>query len=179
MNIVWLMLSFLPLQFQQPAQSTPEAAVTAYYASFSKLDWHGCTKLMSQPALDEMKKAFLAIAHKPEAQKTVLALLKKQSMAEVDRLSGAQIVEGVLAAILPENGPSAPFLKQMKVDVLGHVNEGDTAHVVIRMRMPEDGDRKTNATVQSVDKIGNQWWLRIPSEIMGGLNTIVSRQPNR
>jgi hypothetical protein len=182
MIVIGVLLSLLPVQFQQPSKSspaTPEGVVTAYYSSFKQLDWHGCTKLMSPAGLESLKKAFLIIARKPDAKPMILDMFKKKSISEVESLSGAEIAEGVLSAILPKNGPNAPLMKQMTVEPLGHVMEGQTAHVVVRMGMPSGGSKRTNMIVQSVDKVGNQWLLPVPSDLKNGLNLLGSPPPNR
>jgi len=79
-----------------------------------------------------------------------------QNTAELRALAPATLYERMLRSVLGQ-GEMREVLSAARVNVLGHVLEGDTAHVVYRMSMEVMGKNLDQVQVSPVRRVDGQW----------------------
>jgi hypothetical protein len=148
-----LLLGGRPLR----AQSTPEAAASAIGGAIASGDWAGAARLMHPAALRQFRDFFaLAISN------ANLAQAREQLFGMKSTAEATAAPDTVLFAALLKNmfTRQAGFLEAMKsavVEPLGHIQQGDTVLVVVRVGLKAGGVPITQFDVMPFLRDGAVW----------------------
>jgi hypothetical protein len=143
------------------AQETPEAVVQRYFATFKSGDFAANAAMMDSHALAELKTTMVGFAEATrvsadETQAHLRETFGVQNTAELRALDPVTLYERMLRSVLGQ-GNVREFLSAARMNTLGHVLEGDTAHVVYRMSMEVMGKNLEQVQVAPVRRVDGQW----------------------
>jgi len=138
------------------AQQTPEQAAERYFAATKAMDWSATAAMMHPQALQSMKSMFVELASLDSAGTMIRPMLGVQP-DELAALPPARVYERVLNMITRMQPQAIEAMRGASFDVVGHVMEGDTAHVVYRLRMAVEGNTVTQTSVLSLARDGGDW----------------------
>jgi len=138
------------------AQQTPEQAAERYFAATKAMDWTATAAMMHPRALQSMKTMFVDLASLDTAG-TVIPPMLGVKADELAALPSERVYERVLNMITRMQPQAAELMRGASFDVVGHVMEGDTAHVVYRMKMSVEGAPITQTSVVSFLREGGEW----------------------
>lgn len=102
-------------------------------------------------AIDELRRA----AERDERAKQIVSRLNP----EIDNLNGRQYVKAAASAIFGGLGDLPEPLRRISVNPIGSVREGNLAHVVVRLRIPEKGAVKNEIHVFTVKEVGGEFYF--------------------
>ncbi|MBB4637025.1 hypothetical protein [Longimicrobium terrae] len=139
------------------AQETPERVMERYFATFQTGDFAGNAAMMDPAALEELKAAMVGLANLagPESAEQMEEMFSVHSPDELKALSAPALYERMLASVL--RGEMRELLSGATIRVMGHVMEGDTAHVVYRMNMTARGTSINQVQVAPLVQVGGAW----------------------
>ena len=147
-------------QPQTPAAQTaetPEQVTERFVAAMRAADWQGMASLMHQNALKQMHQLLAGVFESPNAGPIRQQLLGVTTVQQAQALSDTAVFAALMRMTTQDAGV-AELLKNAKVQVLGHVNEGpDTVHVVYRMAMTINGIPITKMDVMSLARSPVGW----------------------
>ena len=136
---------------------TPEQVTERFIAAMRAADWQGMASLMHQNALKEMRQLLAGVFEAPNAGPIRQQLLGVTTAQQAQALSDTAVF-AALMRMTTQDADVAELLKNAKVQVLGHVNEGpDTVHVVYRMAMTINGSPITKMDVMSLARSPVGW----------------------
>jgi hypothetical protein len=177
-TVLLLLLSAGALPARAAAQDTPEQVVERYYQTFQSGDYAGNAALMHPGALEELKTTLLGMAALPGAteQPQFREMFGVGSIEEMRALPAQTLFERVLRNQL--EGEMRAVLASARVNVLGHVTEGDsTAHVVYRMHMEFGGQTMEQVQVVPLVRVNGQWRVLLTGSLAGMMNAMPGGGP--
>lgn len=151
--LVLLLFAAAPLS----AQSTPEAAASAFGAAVAGGDFAGAARLMHPAALRQMHDLFaLALTNENlgEARERIFGF---HSTAEASSAPDTVIFAAFLKTLLSRQPDYATALKTAKLTPLGHIQQADTAIVVTRISLDVAGTAVTQFDVMPFLREGQVW----------------------
>jgi hypothetical protein len=139
------------------AQETPERVMERYFATFQTGDFAGNAAMMDPAALEELKTAMVGLANLagPESAEQMEEMFAVHSPDELKALPAPALYQRMLASVL--RGEMRELLSGATIRVMGHVMEGDTAHVVYRMNMTTRGTTINQVQVAPLVQVGGAW----------------------
>ena len=99
--------------------------------------------------------------------------------AELKSMAPARVFEQVLGRVMTQQPGLREMMSGARFDVVGHVMEGDTAHVVYRLNMTAMGAEISQTTVISLQRDGAEWKPLLTGDIenlLAGLRTAMKMQ---
>ena len=153
--VIAAVLCVLPVR--AAAQDTPEQVVERYFATFKTGDFAGNAAMMDPAALEELKTAMVGLSNLagPDAAEQLEEMFAVHSPDELKALPASALYERMLASVL--RGEMRELLSGATIRVMGHVMEGDTAHVVYRMNMSMRGTTINQVQVAPLVRVGGAW----------------------
>ena len=158
------------------AQETPEQVVQRYFETFRNGDFAANAAMMDPAALGELKTTMVGFAEATgvsgdETQAHLRETFGVQNTAELRALDPAVLYERMLRSVLGQ-GDVREFLSAARVNALGHVPEGDTAHVVYRMSMEVMGNKIDQVQVAPVRRVDGQWRVLLTGSFAAMINAM-------
>jgi hypothetical protein len=164
------------------AQTTdPEQVARQYTQAMQAGDWMGMAALMHPAALRELRDLFDPIFAMPGAERTVPMLLGVSTMDEARTLSDTGLFAGFIQFMVNQDPNVASALSTAKVDVIGHVPEGNDAHVVFRTTLEVQGITMTQMDVITMRPSGSEWRGLLAGDLAAvaqAIRTQLSQPPN-
>lgn len=139
------------------AQQTPEQAAERYFAATRAMDWNATAAMMHPRALESMKSMFVELATLDSAGTVIGPMLGVRPGEQLASVPAARVYERLLNTITRMQPQAAQAMAGSSFDIVGHVMEGDTAHVVYRMKMSVEGAPITQTSVVSFLRDGGEW----------------------
>jgi hypothetical protein len=139
------------------AQSTPEAAATAFGTAFTSGDWAGAARLMHPAALRQFRDLFsLALTNENLAQARE-QLFGFKSTAEASGAPDTVLFAALLKGMLTRQAGYMEAMKTATVTPLGHIQQGDTMLVVVRIGIKVGAVPITQFDVMPFLRDGSVW----------------------
>jgi hypothetical protein len=176
MRRVLLVAGLLLAPMALAAQETPEQVVQRYFQTFASGDFAANAAMMDPAALAELKTMMVNFAEATgvaadETQAHLRETFGVQNTAELRALEPAMLYERMLRSVLGQ-GEMREFLSAARVNALGHVLEGDTAHVVYRMTMEMMGNKVDQVQVSPVRRVDGQWRVLLTGSFAAMINAM-------
>lgn len=147
--------------------STPEASTEALVVSMRASDWSGMADLMHPDALEELREMFLPLLRDEDLGAFRQEIFGIEGAEEASALDGRQIYEGFISFALTADPTMTAALQTVDADVIGHVMEGDTAHVVYRLDMNVAGIDVAQTAVASYRRRDGRWLGLLTTDLRG------------
>lgn len=170
------LLSATPLAAQEAAAprpageldaSTPEAATVALVDRIRTSDYEGMADLMHPEALAELRELLQPVLEAEEMADLRTEVFGTPSVEEATALSGRDIYETIISFALDADPATSAAMRSVEADVVGHVMEGDTAHVVYRMNMNVEGFEMSQTAVASYRQHEDRWLGLLTADLRG------------
>ena len=150
----------------QPVEDTPEAAAARYGASLRQGDWKSCSQLMHSEALARFGELFVPIAIRDHTGKALQAFFQVTSAEELDQLAPEVRFERFFLGLSQVDPALQAQMENSEMTPIGHLMEGEVAHVVSRIRVVDpQGVKVQNLEVVSLKKEGDQWKILLPAPV--------------
>ena len=146
---------------------SPEAAAGAFAARLRAADWNGMAALMHPAALAEFRLMLAPILEHPAGGQLRQALFGAAEPDSLTALTDAGLFGRFIGAVLSEDPDRLATVREAEVRIVGHVLEGDTAHVVSRSSLDHDGMRLTQMEVSSFVRHEGRWLALLTGEFSG------------
>ena len=154
--------------------TTPEQAAADYFAAFRNGDLNAVAASMHPDELAAFKATMLPVIEKGMAIKDPRAdLMNLRQIAGEDGIDGLRAMtdEAFFARFMGWLFEQNPMLQTSmagaEVTPIGHVREGDLAHVVYRMEVDVLGSRISQGTAISLKSFNDAWRLMLTGEVEG------------
>jgi hypothetical protein len=151
----------------QDRPETPEAVTRQFGAAMRANDWVGTAELMHPDALAHFRDMFLPIVTADSTGQLCDRLFATTSAAEVAALPNAELFARFFRTLVS----GAPELSGMFAGAdlvpIGHVLEGNDAHVVFRMKVAADGVTITKVQAMSLRRSGQTWRVLLSGDFEG------------
>ncbi|HEX8392339.1 MAG TPA: hypothetical protein VF665_08300 [Longimicrobium sp.] len=151
---------------------TPEQAVERYFSTFKTGDFGANAAMMDPAALEELKTAMtqLATVAGSEGAEQLEEMFGVTSAEQLRGLTAAALYERMLASVV--KGEMRELLSNATIRVMGHVMEGDTAHVVYRMNMNMRGTTINQVQVAPLIRVGGAWRVLLTGSFAGMIGAV-------
>lgn len=144
------------------AARTPEETVQGVFAALSKGGLPAMVDFVHEYDIPEYRKyvsqlveqARAAAAQDPGAQEVV-----KRLPPNFEKLQGREYVKAGMAAVGGDNPDTIKIFRSLSLQPLGHVREGNLAHVVVRLRIPVGTEVKQEIKVITVKEQSGDFWF--------------------
>lgn len=171
------LLFLLPVGFSTAnAERTPEDLIKLYFEAFKNGDHELLAANMDTNELQKLKTEMLPIVAR--------GIDAAASGASKDELAMKLFADTESIDVITKESPKDFFIRFMNwlnrinpmmksamananYEIVGHVAEGDLAHVVYRMTLNVSGARVTQMNVKTVKRDGENWMLMLSNEIEG------------
>lgn len=176
MNKMLPVLSAFLLSIPAIAETTPESLLVEYFNAFKTGDIETMSKIMHEAELEKLKKEMLPVVErginsvKSGIGQDVVAkrLFSEDDDIEAIRAESAQMFFIRFMEWVHELNPNMKTaMSGATVQAIGHVLEGEIAHVVYRVNVEMAGTKFNQVTVMSARKSGDEWKLMLTGEIEG------------
>ncbi len=154
------------------AQQTPEQAAERYFAATKAMDWNATAAMMHPRALQSMKSMFVELATLDSAGTMIAPMLGVGPGESLASVPPARVYERLLNTITRMQPETMEAMRGSSFDVVGHVMEGDTAHVVYRLRMSVMGTQVTQTSVFSLLRDGGEWRGLLTGDIQNMVSSL-------
>jgi hypothetical protein len=149
---------------------TPEAVATEAIKAMNAHDYAGYTSYMHPDALKSFRTMMSAVvdsAAESKAESQILALFHEvKSVAALREMSDPQFFTSFLQG-LTANPLTKEALGGAECEILGHIKEGNIAHVVGRIKVTMRGASVKKMTVISLQPHGKTWKMLLTGELEG------------
>lgn len=168
--------ALLILLMLNPAmEGTPEAKAEEYFKYTKELNWDGLAGLFHQSELDRFKGMFVEIFEALESSEESKAALPQMEQAFGISSSAslkAQTSKAFFSSFFARIMGNAGDVKFDKLEVLGHVREGEKAHVVTRMTIGMGEFSMSQMEIISMSQVDGKWGVILSGKMEGIANTI-------
>lgn len=151
----------------RPDASTPEAATMSLVESIRAADYGRMADLMHPAALEELRQLFEPILEAPQMADFRQEIFGVASIDSALALDGREIYETIISFALGSDAATAAAMQSVQAQVIGHVMEGDTAHVVYRMNLDVEGIPFSQTAVASFRQHEGRWLGLLTADIRG------------
>ena len=155
-----------PVAAQGPG-ATPEAAAAGLIGALRAGDWDGMAAKMHPAALRELRSFLDPLLELPDAEEFRSTFLGVRSDAEARGLTDAALFARFIRFTMTQDTSMLPAMRTAQLAVLGHVMEGDTAHVVSRLSMTFQGIAVSKMEVSSFQEFNGEWRGLLTGDISG------------
>lgn len=147
--------------------STPEAATVSLVDRIRTSDYEGMADLMHPDALAELRDLFQPVLEAEQMAELRTEVFGTSSVEEATALSGRDIYETIISFALGADAATSAAMQSVEADVVGHIMEGDTAHVVYRMNMNIEGFEMSQTAVASYRQHEGRWLGLLTADLRG------------
>ncbi|HUG41536.1 MAG TPA: hypothetical protein VMM12_13695 [Longimicrobiales bacterium] len=166
-RLLLLVLIATPAGVAAQDLESPEAAARAMSDRMKEADWEGMAALMHPAALETFRAMVEPILSHPAGGQLRDALFGAPDSTGVSGLSDAQLFGRFIGAVLSQDPAMRDAVRNAEVDVIGHIMEGDTAHVVARSRLQFEGVPMSQMEVSSFVRHDGRWLGLLTGEFSG------------
>ena len=159
------------------AESTPEEVVVTYFASFKESDMKNLASNMHPDELTKFRKMMLPVMVKGISMTTnvdesedamaMQVFTGDDSIGNISNESPEAFFTRFMKWVMTINPDMKSSMESAKIEPVGHVMEGDLAHVVYRMKVEMLGTFVTQISAITLKKNGDEWKLMLTGEIEG------------
>lgn len=170
MRLAVLMLSLAmiaPVRAAAQEADSPEAAARAFAARLRAADWDGMAALMHPAALAEFRQMLAPVLEHPAGGQIRHVLFGVSEPDSLTILTDARLFGRFIGAVLSQDADMLAAVRDADVQIIGHVMEGDTAHVVSRSSLDYDGMPMTQMEVSSFVPHEARWFALLTGEFSG------------
>ena len=170
MRIAVLMLSLAmlaPMGVRAQEADSPEAAARAFAARLGAGDWDGMAALMHPTALAEFRQMLAPVLDHPAGGQIREVLFGSSEPDSLTALTDARLFGRFIGAVLSQDADMLAAVRDADVQIVGHVMEGDTAHVVSRSSLDYEGMEMTQMEVSSFVPHEGRWFALLTGEFSG------------
>lgn len=153
------------------AQDTPEQVVTRYLETFRAGEYAANAAMMDPAALEEMKATLVQIVGSVGTNAEFQTMFGVQTAEQLNGLAAPVVYERMLRSVLGKEEMRG-LLASARVNVLGHVPEGDSAHVVYRLRMSAGGTDFNQVQMAQLRRVGDTWKVLLTGGFAGIMNPL-------
>ena len=151
----------------RPDASTPEVATVSLVDRIRAADYDGMADLMHPDALGELRELFRPILEAEEMAEFRSEVFGLSSIEQATALSGRDIYETIISFALGADSATASAMRSVEADVVGHIMEGDTAHVVYHMNINVEGFQMSQIAVASYRQHDGRWLALLTADLRG------------
>jgi hypothetical protein len=173
-GVAALSASSLPARAQDRPE-TPEAVTRQFGAAMRANDWVGTAQLMHPDALAHFRGMFLPILRADTSGQLCQRLFATTSSAEIAALPDVELFARFFRTLVSGTPELGGMFAGADMVPVGHVREGDDAHVVFRMKVAADGVTITKVQAMSLRRSGLTWRVLLSGEFEG-LATALARR---
>ena len=159
--------------------STPEASTAAAMEFMRNSDWSGMAELMHPDALTELHDLFLPILQHPNMEEFRVEIFGLSTPEDAAELSGSDLFQKIVDLTMSSEPDLADVMSTATIDVIGHVMEGATAHVVYRMNMTVEEISISQMAVSSLREVDGRWLALLTADLRGmivGMQQMLNEQ---
>ena len=165
-------------------EATPEAIAKRQLDAFRELDWNQAAFYTHPKALAQLKALFLPVAlagatakDNPTAKEMMRVVFGGKGADELASTDPSDFFKLVLGGISGATPDFKRAMSGMDIEVLGHVNEGEsTAHVVYRLSRPiGEGGTSSKIAVTTVEKDDGTWKALLNADFENVVRAITTR----
>lgn len=170
MRIPVLMLSLAmaaPAPLAAQLADSPEAAAEAFATRLGAGDWDGMAALMHPIALAEFRQMLAPVLDHPAGGQIRHVLFGASEPDSLTALTDARLFGRFIGAVLSQDADMLAAVREADVEIVGHVMEGDTAHVVSRSSLDYEGMQMTQMEVSSFVPHEGRWFALLTGEFSG------------
>jgi hypothetical protein len=150
---------------------TPEQVAESYITALKEDRMDDVAGYMHPEALESFRNLLLPLldaATKRKKEKEVLMIFKGvSSVKALKKLDSKKFFEAFLVGVMRVKPDLRATLAKADVRVLGHVMQGDTAHVVYRITMDPEGTPINNVTLVSLRASASGWGVLLSAQMEG------------
>ena len=168
-------LSPAPRVSAQGRPETPETVTRQFGAAMRANDWVGTAELMHPDALAHFREMFIPIVSAYPSGRLCNRLFATTSPAEVAALSNTELFARFFRTLVSGEPELSGMFAGKDLVPVGHVVEGNDAHVVFRMKVAADGVMITKVQAMSLRRMGATWRVLLSGEFEG-LATALARR---
>jgi len=139
------------------AQATPEAAATAFGTAIAGGDWAAAARLMHPAALRQFRDFFSLALTNDKLTEAREKLFGFKSTAEASAAPDTVLFAALLKNMLSRQPGYLEAMKTAKVEPLGHIQQGDTVLVVVRVGLKAGNIPITQFDVMPFLRDGAVW----------------------
>lgn len=161
----FLLAAFLLVPRLAAAQATPEQAAVSYFATVKAGDWQANAAQMHPQALSSMKAMFVELAALDTEGVVIGPMLGVRRADELGAMAPPQLYQRVLNMVMTMQPQVREIMEKAVFEPVGHVMEGDTAHIVYRMRMTIEGVDVTQTSVISMRQDAGEWKALLTGDV--------------
>ena len=158
------------------AQQTPEQAAEQYFAQLRAEALGPSASLLAPGELEKLKTMMAAL----ERRDTTTTYHLIAPVLNLDHGAVASATpERVYTGVLNRLRFVADIQQGAPIEIVGHVMEGDTAHVLYRVRMAVDGADVSRREVISLVRHGGVWRVLLHPDVLDfvwGFDDVLKRQ---
>ena len=160
------------------AQATPEETVMAFFETFRTGDYAANAAMMDPAALEQLKATMVGFASLPgaEGDETFGRMFGVKTAEEMRALPAAELYARMLRGTLGAD-EVREMMSLLQARPLGHVMEGDTAHVVYRMKMSMNGADVEQVQVAPMVRVDGTWKLLLTGTLAGLMPSLPAEAP--
>jgi hypothetical protein len=158
------------------AENTPEGMIKLYFDAFKSGDHERMAANMHPDELEKLKKELLPVVARgiegaqsgmTRDQYALTLFADSEDIEIITNESPAEFFVRFMSWINRMNPMLKNTIGGASIETVGHLMEGDLAHVVYRVMINMSGTRMTQLSVMSVKKSGDEWKLMMSGEIEG------------
>lgn len=172
----FLLLAVATLGAPAMAQESPESVATALTEALQTGDFEHAARLMAPDAIADFRDLIIQLAELDSSGEFAEALFDGDAPDDFDAVSPEQAFAGFMRVLMAGSPELFGMMSTMRVEVIGHVMEGDDlAHVVTRNQGEMLGVEYEAVDVVSVRLVDGQWRallkqdLKMALEMMSGI----------
>jgi len=167
LGVVAAVLSVAPRAGWSQGSATPEAAAEELTAALRVGDWDGMAARMHPAALSELRQVLEPLLKMPDALQFRTMVFDIGTDAAVEEASDEELFAGFMRFVMTQDPTMASGFATMELEVIGHLMEGDTAHVVSRMTMSVEGVKVSRMEVSSFRQHDGRWRGLLTGDVTG------------
>jgi len=158
------------------AEKTPEALLAEYFTAFKAGDLETMSKIMHENDLEKLKREMMPVVERGinsvksgiGQDEVAKRLFSEDDDVEAIRAESAQMFFIRFMEWVHELNPNMKSaMSGATIQPIGHVMDGEVAHVVYRVSVEMAGTKFNQVTVMSAKKSGDEWKLMLTGEIEG------------
>lgn len=150
------------------AEQTPEDVMAAYFRDLGRYGFAAGGRYMAESELARFRTMMMPIFQEGfrsgKSPEILLAFTKGDSLQQVEEYSPREFFERTANWLLVLMPTMDTVMRQSQFTTIGHVLEGDTAHVVYRISSNISGRKATRVTVGSLKKQGDGWKMLLSGD---------------
>lgn len=137
--------------------TSPEAAARLLVETVKTADWDGMARLMHPEALAELRGFLDPLLDMAGAVDFREAVLGVKSSADARQLSDQEVFAGFVRFAMTQDPELVPSMRTAELEVVGHLMEDETAHVVSRITISYQGITISRMEVSSFRELNGRW----------------------